>query len=148
MRPGIENHTENIEIRSIVGRYLEHPRIYIFGKDKLSKIYIGSADLMTRNTERRVEVATPIFDSELKNKIKSYMECQWEDNVKARKMNSFGEYEVFQLKDGDTPINSQEIMMEQAIENSLKEIKDTKQILEVEKDLTIWERLLKTFFRK
>ncbi|NLW41835.1 MAG: RNA degradosome polyphosphate kinase, partial [Tissierellia bacterium] len=118
LRPGVPDYTENIEIRSIVGRYLEHPRIYLFGSGKLLKVYMGSADLMTRNTERRVEVATPIFDTDLKLKIKNYMENQWEDNIKARKMNVFGEYEEFELKEDEKPLISQEIMMEEAIEEA------------------------------
>lgn len=118
LRPGVPDYTENIEIRSIVGRYLEHPRIYLFGSGKLLKVYMGSADLMTRNTERRVEVATPIFDTDLKLKIKNYMENQWEDNIKARNMNVFGEYEEFELKEDEKPLISQEIMMEEAIEEA------------------------------
>lgn len=148
LRPNVSEYTENIEIRSIVGRYLEHPRIYIFGKDKLSKIYIGSADLMTRNTERRVEVATPIFDSEIKTKIKDFMECQWKDNIKARKMNNFGEYEVFQTEDGEALINSQEIMMKKALEISVSDSDETVTTIDKKLDLTLWERFLKTIFRK
>lgn len=90
--PGIKNQSENIRIRSIVGRFLEHPRVYVFGK-KDPMMYISSADLMTRNTENRVEIATPILDSEIKERILKYLEVQMKDNVGARLMNSSGEYE-------------------------------------------------------
>ncbi|MDD7352344.1 MAG: polyphosphate kinase 1 [Peptoniphilaceae bacterium] len=90
--PGIKNQSENIRIRSIVGRFLEHPRVYVFGK-KDPMMYISSADLMTRNTENRVEIAAPILDSEIKERILKYLEVQMKDNVGARLMNSSGEYE-------------------------------------------------------
>ncbi|MGF0096101.1 polyphosphate kinase 1 [Peptoniphilus sp. SGI.035] len=90
--PGIKNQSENIRIRSIVGRFLEHPRVYVFGKED-PMMYISSADLMTRNTENRVEIATPILDSEIKERILKYLEVQMKDNVGARLMNSSGEYE-------------------------------------------------------
>ncbi|NLD17020.1 MAG: polyphosphate kinase 1, partial [Tissierellia bacterium] len=118
LRPGVPEYTENIEIRSIVGRYLEHPRIYLFGTGKLLKVYMGSADLMTRNTERRVEVATPIFDTDLKCKILNYMENQWTDNIKSRKMNPFGEYDEFELKESEKSVISQDEMMREAIEEA------------------------------
>lgn len=89
--PGIKGKTENITIKSIVGRYLEHSRIYIFGSD-YGKMYIGSADWMTRNTLKRIEVATPIFDEDIKNRIKDMFNIMLLDNIKARTMNSDGEY--------------------------------------------------------
>lgn len=93
--------TENIEIRSIVGRYLEHPRIYIFGKRNDALAFISSADLMTRNTEKRIEVTSPILGKETKEKLFSFMDYQWMDNTKARVMNSFGEYDM--IKDDKEP---------------------------------------------
>ena len=69
MRAGIEGYTDNITITSIVGRFLEHSRIYIFGKGNDTKIYISSADFMTRNTIRRVEVAAPVYDEEIKERL-------------------------------------------------------------------------------
>lgn len=98
--------TKNIEIRSVVGRFLEHPRIYLFGKGNEVKIYISSADLMTRNTDRRVEVAAPIYNENLKKEIEDYLDIQLRDNVKGRRMNSQGEYEL--INDGKEPLNSQE----------------------------------------
>ena len=91
--PGIPNRTENIEIISIVGRFLEHTRIYCFGTGNNSSIYLSSADLMTRNTEKRVEIAYPINNPILKLKIMHMLDIMFNDNVKARKINDKGEYE-------------------------------------------------------
>lgn len=90
--PGIPGETENIEIHSIVGKFLEHPRIYLFGRGEEEKIYITSADLMTRNMERRVEVATPILDPTLKADLRTYLEKEWADDLKGRVMDSAGHY--------------------------------------------------------
>ena len=86
MVAGIEGYTDNITITSIVGRFLEHSRIYIFGKGKTAKIYISSADFMTRNTIRRVEVATPVYDDGIKERILRMFNTMLCDNVKARIM--------------------------------------------------------------
>ena len=83
--PGVKGETDNIQVRSIVGRYLEHSRIYIFGKEPLDKIYISSADLMTRNTVRRVEVAAPIYDEAIKKRIRGMFNIMLSDNVKRKK---------------------------------------------------------------
>lgn len=109
--PGIKGYSDNITIRSIVGRFLEHPRIYVFGKDA-QHVYISSADLMTRNTEKRVEIATPILDPDIKKRILSYIDVQLKDNVGGRLMNSGGEYEKFDT-DGEK-ISSQEYFIEKA----------------------------------
>lgn len=111
--PGIKGHTENVRVTSIVGRYLEHPRIFSFGKGKEQKIYIGSADMMTRNTEKRVEVATPLYDPEIKAQINHYLDILLRDNVKARVMKSDGTYE---MRDQSEPfINAQEVFMSEAL---------------------------------
>lgn len=89
---GIPSVSENITVRSIVGRFLEHSRIYIFGKNENCDIYISSADFMTRNTERRVEVAAPLLNVEIKEKILQYFHLQLADNVKAREMSNDGIY--------------------------------------------------------
>ena len=91
--PGLPGKTENIEVVSIVGRFLEHARIYCFGSGEDVSIYISSADLMTRNTEKRVEVASPIVNPILKKKILSMLNIMLNDNVKARKINDKGDYE-------------------------------------------------------
>lgn len=90
--PGVKGHTENISVISIVGRYLEHSRVYIFGTPDRDNIYISSADFMTRNMERRVEIAAPIYDDSIKTRIRNMfhiMEC---DMVKARQLCSDGNY--------------------------------------------------------
>ena len=112
IRPQVEGYTDNIEIKSIVGRYLEHARVYIFGDNE--EIYIGSADLMTRNLIRRVEVIIPIYDPAIKEKIVEYMNIQWLDNTKGRMINSQGKYEKISVTPGEDLINSQEAMMELA----------------------------------
>ncbi len=91
--PGLPGKTENIEVISIVGRFLEHSRIYCFGKGDEATIYMSSGDLMTRNTEKRVEVAAPIEDPMLKKKILSMLNILLNDNVKARKINDKGDYD-------------------------------------------------------
>ena len=89
---GVKNVTENIHIRSIVGRFLEHSRIYIFGSGVRKQVYISSADYMTRNTTRRVEVGAPILDEKIKQRVLEYFDIQMHDNVKARVMGADGIY--------------------------------------------------------
>ena len=104
---GVEGYTENIRVQSIVGRYLEHSRIYIFGTPDRDKIYISSADFMTRNTVRRVEVATPIYDEDIKARIRHMYHIMLNDNVKARVMDNKGEYHKKDIVDAQS-LNSQE----------------------------------------
>lgn len=111
--PGIPEETEHVTITSIVGRYLEHPRIFSFGTGVEQKIYIGSADMMTRNTEKRVEVACPILDENLKSRINHMLRVMMADNVKARVIGSDGKYHI--KPQGDKKVNSQEIFMKEAI---------------------------------
>lgn len=106
--PNIVGKTDNIEIRSIVGRFLEHPRVYIFGREN-PKIYIGSADLMTRNTEHRVELLAPILDESIKNRLIKYMEIQYKDNVKARYLGNKGQYHF--IPSNEPPFIAQEYFM-------------------------------------
>ena len=111
---GIEGKTDNIEVISIVGRYLEHSRIYIFGKEKEAKVYIASADFMTRNTIKRVEVAAPIYDEAIKDRILEDFSVYLADDVKARQQID-GTY-VRKGKEGK--INAQEYFMERAYKNA------------------------------
>lgn len=120
--PGIENATDNVTIHSIVGRYLEHSRIYCFGDQKDVKVYIASADCMTRNTEKRVEIGCPIQDETLKNQILEYFNLLMNDKVKARKLNSNGHYE--QIESNNVPLDSQEECMNLAIQMA-KETKNS-----------------------
>lgn len=110
--PEIKGETENIHVRSIVGRYLEHSRIYIFGTRGREKVYIASADFMTRNTLRRVEVATPIYDPDIKMQLIEMFITMLSDNQKAREEDNKGNYKI--PKNQDTPLNSQEFFYEQA----------------------------------
>lgn len=103
--PGIKGMSENIEVISIVDKYLEHPRVYMFKNAGDSKVYLSSADFMTRNIENRVEVAVPIYDSILKQDIQDVFEIAWNDNVKARKING-QEQNVF-VENGEEEIRSQ-----------------------------------------
>ena len=114
--PGVEGYTDNITVRSIVGRFLEHSRIFIFGQDgKEQKIYIGSADYMSRNTIRRVEVAAPVEDEKLKKRIRDMFHTLMNDNVKARVMLSNGSYVRPKCRrESDVPLNSQEYFYEEA----------------------------------
>lgn len=111
-KPGVPGLTENIEIYSIVGRFLEHSRILVFGLEDRQKIYISSADFMTRNTERRVEVAAPIYSEPIRKKILDLLDLMFRDTAKARVQLSDGTY-VHQ-KTGTVTINSQEILYQQA----------------------------------
>ncbi|MBR2284724.1 MAG: polyphosphate kinase 1 [Ruminococcus sp.] len=113
--PGVPGYTDNISIRSIVGRFLEHSRIFIFGTPESGqKIYIGSADYMSRNTIRRVEVAAPVEDEKLKSRIREMFRIQMSDNVKARIMQNDGTYVHVRRNDGEEPLNSQEYFYEEA----------------------------------
>ena len=111
--PGIPGETENLSVTSIVGRYLEHPRVFVFGKGEDSKVYIGSADMMTRNTEKRVEVACPIYDEQIKKRLVRYLNVMLADNVKAREMLSDGTYRKKQ--GGERQICAQEYFMKEAL---------------------------------
>ncbi|HJA06078.1 MAG TPA: polyphosphate kinase 1 [Candidatus Mediterraneibacter pullicola] len=111
--PGIPGRTENLHVTSIVGRYLEHPRVFVFGAGADAKVYIGSADMMTRNTENRVEVACPIYDSGIRRRLIRDLQVMLSDNVKARRMGSDGTYRK-KKQDGEL-VNAQEIFMRDAL---------------------------------
>ena len=113
---GIEGKTDHIRVISIVGRYLEHSRIYIFGTGEREQIYIASADYMTRNTLRRVEVAVPIKDEKLRDRLRRMFRIMLEDNVKARVQLPDGSYEHVKRPEGEEPLNSQEFFFEKAYE--------------------------------
>ena len=120
--PEVEGKTENIHIISIVGRFLEHSRIYIFGTQERAKIYIASADFMTRNTLRRVEVAAPIEDPDIRMQIQEMFVTMLSDNRKARKMNSKGNYKI--EESDNAPLNSQEVFLQQVYANAAPEGKE------------------------
>ena len=112
--PQVPGKTENIHVRSIVGRFLEHSRIYIFGSEGREKIYIASADFMTRNTLRRVEVAAPVYDEEIKAHLLEMFRIMLKDNQQARQENGEGIYRI--LPTDEEPLNAQEYFYEQAYE--------------------------------
>ena len=113
---GVKEYTENVTVKSIVGRYLEHSRIYIFGTKGREKVYIASADFMTRNTLRRVEVAVPIYNTDIKMQVIEMFITMLSDNVKAREEDHNGNYKI--PKNQDTPLNSQEFFYKQAYLNA------------------------------
>ena len=110
--PGVEGETENIRVISIVGRYLEHSRIYIFGCGERQKLYIASADFMTRNTLRRVEVAVPIYDPDLRGQLNEMFITMLSDNQQVRELKSDGIYT--RVQSDETQLNSQEFFFSQA----------------------------------
>ena len=111
--PGVKGYTENLRVTSIVGRYLEHPRIFLFGTGADQKIYIGSADMMTRNTEKRVEVTCPVYDETIRKQLTHMLKIMLMDNVKARELKSDGKY--YMKEKGTSKVNSQEYFMREAI---------------------------------
>ena len=113
LRPGVPGLTDNIRVFSVVGRFLEHPRIYAFGVGEEASLYIGSADLMTRNTERRVEIACPVLDPAVRRQIKHYVELYCSDNVKARDLQVDGAYAPVPRPDGAPAVDAQALLMEE-----------------------------------
>ena len=110
MLPGVKGRTEGIQIRQIVGRLLEHARVYAFGTEA-DTIYLSSADMMTRNTERRVEIAYPILDPTCRDMVIQYMDLQLADNVKARQLTSEGTWARVPREDDAVAINCQEVLI-------------------------------------
>lgn len=115
--PGIKGKTENITVRSIVGRFLEHSRIYIFGRGERTKYYISSADFMTRNTVKRVEVAAPVYSSAIRERIQSIFDLMYSDNKKAREENQEGFYELRKCQ--GMPVDSQEALYQEAYDRAV-----------------------------
>ena len=111
--PGIEGHTENITVTSIVGRFLEHSRIFVFGRGAEQKVYISSADMMTRNTERRVEIACPIDSPEVRARLMDILYAMQHDTVKARVLQPDGTY--CKKPPVSDPICAQDLLMQQAV---------------------------------
>ena len=110
IKAGVPGKTENVHIRSIVGRYLEHSRIYCFGEGEDMTIYIASGDFLTRNTERRVEVGVRVDDREIAKKLRDILDLQLRDTVNAREMQPDGIYTRVKPKQGEPPVDSQMAM--------------------------------------
>lgn len=119
LRPGIKGISENITVRSIVGRFLEHTRIYYFHHNGAEKVYLSSADLMTRNMERRVEILFPILKEHLKRRIIDWLDLIWSDNMKSRQQDANGDYHYVEAKSGAPLVNSQVELCKQAKKNVL-----------------------------
>lgn len=124
MIPEIKGYTENITVISIVGRFLEHSRIYRFGTPEREKVYIASADYMTRNTLRRVEVAAPVLDDKLREKLDFMFDTMMKDDEKGKRLNAKGNYE--DRKVNEKKLDSQELFYEMTYENAAKEVRDKK----------------------
>ncbi len=107
--PGVEGKTENISVISIVGRFLEHSRVYSFGRGKDRVTYISSADLMTRNVDKRVEIAAPVLDKSIEERILKILRLMLSDNVKARKLCPDGKYR--RVEGGDRPVDAQDYLI-------------------------------------
>ena len=135
--PGVEGVTENLSVTSIVGRYLEHARIFSFGTGKEQKLFIGSADMMTRNTEKRVEVMCPIFDVTIKERLNHMLDIMLEDNTKARRMLSDGSY-ILKEQNGER-IVAQEIFMKEAMWEEVQEAKGKR---------SLWKRIFESLAMK
>lgn len=114
IRPGVEGYTDHVRVTSIVGRFLEHPRIFSFGRGSAQKLYIGSADMMTRNTEKRVEVACPVYDEDLRARLNHMLQVMLEDNVKARVLDAAGTY--LKKGQGELFVDAQEVFMQEAVQ--------------------------------
>lgn len=122
--PGVENLSENIEVKSIVGRFLEHSRIFYFYNDGNEEIYLSSADMMQRNLDRRVEITFPIEDPALKQElIKTVIKYSLRDNVKSRNLNPDGTYTLIKPQAGEKVINSQEWLMNYVNKSKTKNVK-------------------------
>ena len=115
--PGVTGATENVTVRSIVGRFLEHARVYAFGEDA-DTVYLSSADMMTRNTEHRVEIAFPVLDEGVRAQVSRYMDAQLRDNVKARELSATGTWEPVARDEGEPAFNAQEWLMARACERT------------------------------
>ena len=111
--PNVAGKTENVHIRSIVGRFLEHARVYAFGVDS-DIVYLSSADMMTRNTEHRVEIAYPVLDATCRNMVQDYMRAQLSDNVKARELSAEGTWQEVERAEGEVPFDSQAYLLKRA----------------------------------
>ncbi|WP_255220221.1 RNA degradosome polyphosphate kinase [Terribacillus saccharophilus] len=114
LRPGIKGVSENIRVRSIVGRYLEHTRIYYFHHNGEEKIQLSSADMMTRNMEKRVEILFPIFDGPIKRRIREILDVMLRDNSKAREQDENGVYHYVLRGDKEELVDSQLILFNEA----------------------------------
>ena len=120
LKPGIKGVSDNIEVRSIIGRFLEHSRIFYFKNSGDEEIYLSSADWMTRNLHKRVELMYPVFDVSIKEKLKDILNIYWRDNKKSWKLMSDGSYQHVQPKPNEELFSVQEFLIEELIKNMRK----------------------------
>lgn len=125
--PGVPGKTENVSVISIVGRFLEHSRVYCFGTEERAKLYIASADFMTRNTERRVEIAVPLYDERIRTRIMHMLNILLSDNVKGRDFYADGSY-VLRTPGSNPPVDSQMYFAREAAEAALNMEKPAKHV--------------------
>ncbi len=115
LRPGVPGHTEHISVTSVVGRFLEHSRIYSFGSGENQRLFLGSADMMTRNTQRRVEVICPVYATHTKARLNHILDILLRDTVKARALDSEGSYQKKVPAPGAPGLSSQDFFMDEAV---------------------------------
>ncbi|HEX6676195.1 MAG TPA: RNA degradosome polyphosphate kinase [Actinomycetes bacterium] len=115
LRPGVPGVSDNIRVRSIVGRFLEHPRVFMFANGRQKEFYIGSADLMPRNLDMRVEVVTPVDDPELTARLEQILDVMLRDNVQAWELGEDGSWQQQQPAEGEEPIATHTVLREQAL---------------------------------
>ena len=114
LRPGIKGISDTIQVTSIVDRFLEHSRIYIFGTDDHAKIFLSSADWMPRNLDRRIEAVSPLEDSAHRQTVLQVLEMMWKDNQQAWELKADGSYVRREAAEGETPFSAQSALMEMA----------------------------------
>jgi polyphosphate kinase len=113
LRPGLEGISENIRVVSLVGRFLEHARVFAFGQGEEEEIYLGSADLMQRNFDRRVEQLFPLREKRHREKIRRLLELQLADTANAWELKPDGSFERLHSKEGEEPLDSQAVLLEE-----------------------------------
>jgi polyphosphate kinase len=111
LRPGVEGVSENIRVVSLVGRFLEHARIFAFGEGDGERIYLGSADLMQRNLDRRVETAFPLREKRHREKVRRLLDLQLSDTANGWELNTDGEFERRHPGEGEEPLDSQALLL-------------------------------------
>jgi polyphosphate kinase len=141
LRPGIKGISENIKVRSIVGKFLEHTRIYYFHHHGQKELFLSSADLMTRNMDHRVEILFPILSSHLKEKIYTVLELVLKDNVKAREQDSSGHYHYVERNADENEVNSQLILCERPFSKVQSKDKEKKSTMGFKNLLTSIKKL-------
>jgi polyphosphate kinase len=119
LRPGVPGVSERIRVRSIVGRFLEHPRVFMFANGRRKEFYIGSADLMPRNLDRRVEVVAPVDDADLTRRIEQVLDVMFRDNVQAWELGEDGDWQRLQPGEGDKPVATHKVLQERALRQGI-----------------------------